>query len=47
MSAVIDKDFTGAMLADIVEAHYLFILTAVDHVCLHFGTKKEKIIIRR
>ncbi len=44
VSAVIDKDFTGAMLADIVDAHYLFILTAVDHVCLNFGTKKEKII---
>ena len=42
VSAVIDKDFTAAMLADIVDAHYLFILTAVDHVCLHFGTKKEK-----
>lgn len=44
VSAVIDKDFTAAMLADLVEAHYLFILTAVDHVCLHFGTKREKII---
>jgi carbamate kinase len=42
VSAVIDKDFTAAILADIVEAHYLFILTAVDHVCIHFGTKKQK-----
>jgi len=42
VSAVIDKDFTAAMLADLVEAHYLFILTAVDHVYLHFGTKKQK-----
>jgi len=42
VSAVIDKDFTAAMLADIVEAHYLFILTAVDHVCLNYGTKKQK-----
>lgn len=42
VSAVIDKDFTAAMLADLVEAHYLFILTTVDHVCLNFGTKKQK-----
>jgi carbamate kinase len=42
VSAVIDKDFTAAMLADLVEAHYLFILTAVEHVSLNFGTKKEK-----
>lgn len=42
VSAVIDKDFSGAMLADLVEAHYLFILTAVDQVSLYFGTKKEK-----
>ncbi|MEA3392491.1 MAG: carbamate kinase [Candidatus Marinimicrobia bacterium] len=42
VSAVIDKDFTAAMLADLVEAHYLFILTTVEHVSLNFGTKKEK-----
>ena len=42
VSAVIDKDFSGAMLADLVEAHYLFILTAVERVSLYFGTKNEK-----
>lgn len=42
VSAVIDKDFTAAMLADLVEAHYLFILTAVERVCIHYGTKREK-----
>jgi len=42
VSAVIDKDFTAALLADLVEAHYLFILTAVDYVSLYFGTKKQK-----
>ncbi len=42
VSAVIDKDFSAAMLADLVEAHYLFILTAVECVSLNFGTKKEK-----
>ncbi|MFA6618111.1 MAG: carbamate kinase [Candidatus Neomarinimicrobiota bacterium] len=41
VSAVIDKDFTAAMLADIVKANYLFILTAVDHVCLNFGTPQQ------
>ena len=44
ISAVIDKDFTAAMLADLVEANYLFILTAVDHVSLNYGTKKEKVL---
>lgn len=44
VSAVIDKDFSGAMLADLVEAHYLFILTAVDRVSLNFGKKNEKAI---
>lgn len=42
VSAVIDKDFTASMLADLVKAHYLFILTAVDHVCLNFGTPQQK-----
>jgi len=42
VSAVIDKDFTAAMLADLVKAHYLFILTAVERVSLYFGTNKER-----
>jgi carbamate kinase len=37
ISAVIDKDHTAAMLADLVEAQFLFILTPVDRVALHFG----------
>ena len=36
--AVIDKDYTAAALADAVDAHYLFILTAVPKVSIGFGT---------
>lgn len=35
--AVIDKDFASAKLAELVDADYLFILTAVDHVAVNFG----------
>ena len=35
--AVIDKDFASAKLAELVDAEYLFILTAVDHVAVNFG----------
>ncbi|MBW6458460.1 MAG: carbamate kinase, partial [FCB group bacterium] len=46
ISAVIDKDHTAAMLADLVEANYLFILTPVDRVSLHFG-KPDQAEIKR
>ena len=42
MDAVIDKDFASACLAEAVGADYLFILTAVDHVCLNFGTPEQR-----
>lgn len=42
VSAVIDKDFASAKLAEAVGADYLFILTAVDHVCLNFGTPEQR-----
>jgi carbamate kinase len=35
--AVIDKDFASAKLAELLDADYLFILTAVDHVSLNYG----------
>lgn len=35
--AVIDKDLASALLAETVEADLLFILTAVDRVCINFG----------
>lgn len=41
VSAVIDKDFASAKLAEEVDAEYLFILTAVDKVCLNYGKPDE------
>jgi len=40
--AVIDKDFASARLADLLDCDVLMILTAVDHVKIHFGTPNEK-----
>ncbi|WP_066503930.1 carbamate kinase [Abyssisolibacter fermentans] len=42
VSAVIDKDFASAKLADTVKADYLFILTAVDQVSINFGKPNQK-----
>ncbi|MCK8059297.1 MULTISPECIES: carbamate kinase [unclassified Fusibacter] len=40
--AVIDKDFASAKLAEILDADYLIILTAVDQVAINFGKENEK-----
>lgn len=40
--AVIDKDFASAKLAEMVDADYLFILTAVDHVAVNYGKPDQK-----
>lgn len=40
--AVIDKDFASAKIAEILNADYLFILTAVDRVSINFGTPEQK-----
>lgn len=40
--AVIDKDFASAKLAEILDADYIIILTAVDQVAIHFGKPEEK-----
>lgn len=40
--AVIDKDFASECLAELVGADYLFILTAVDRVCINFGKPDMK-----
>ena len=37
VAAVIDKDFASQKLADLVDADYLFILTAVDRVAINFN----------
>lgn len=42
VSAVVDKDFISALLAEIVDADLLLISTGVDRVALNFGTKDEK-----
>ena len=42
VSAVIDKDFASAKLADAIGAQYLFILTAVDKVAINFGKKDQQ-----
>ncbi len=42
VSAVIDKDFASAKLADAVGAQYLFILTAVDKVAVNWGKANQQ-----
>ncbi len=42
VEAVIDKDLAAEKLAEEIGANALFILTAVDRVCLHYGTPEEK-----
>lgn len=50
VDAVIDKDFASAKIAEIIQADALIILTAVDHVYLHFNEpnqiKLEKIHVK-
>jgi len=41
-SAVVDKDFASAKLAELLDAHFLVILTAVEKVAINFGTPEEK-----
>ena len=42
VAAVIDKDFASAKLAELVDADYFFILTAVDRVCINFGKPDQR-----
>lgn len=41
VEAVIDKDFASAKLAELVNADYLFILTAVDKVSINWGKQNQ------
>ena len=41
VAAVIDKDRSAALLARLIDADILLILTAVDKVCLNYNTKKQ------
>lgn len=42
VAAVIDKDFASEVLAEMVDADYLIILTAVEKVALNYGKPDEK-----
>ncbi|MDD3920729.1 MAG: carbamate kinase, partial [Eubacteriales bacterium] len=44
VSAVIDKDFAAAAMAEAVHADLLVILTAVPHAYLHYGTPQQTAI---
>lgn len=40
--AVIDKDFASAKIAEILDADYIIILTAVEKVAINFGKENEE-----
>ena len=42
VAAVIDKDYASSKLADLINADYLVILTAVDNVCANFNKPNQK-----
>lgn len=42
LEAVIDKDWTSAKLAELVEADYLLILTGVDNVYVNYNTPDQE-----
>lgn len=42
IGAVIDKDFCSEVLAEMVDADLLIILTAVEKVCIDFGKPSQK-----
>jgi len=45
VDAVIDKDFASAKLAEVVEADFLFILTAVDRVMINFNQPNQESLV--
>ena len=42
VAAVIDKDYASALVAELVKADYLVILTAIDNVCINYKQPDEK-----
>ncbi len=42
VAAVIDKDYASALVAKLVKADYLVILTAIDNVCINYKQPNEK-----
>jgi carbamate kinase len=46
VAAVIDKDFASAKIAEIIEADYLFILTAIDRVMINYNKPNQKVLVK-
>ena len=44
VAAVIDKDYASAKLAELIDADYLVILTAVNNVCLNYKQEHEIVL---
>jgi carbamate kinase len=44
MQAVVDKDLSSALLAGLIRADYLVILTAVEKVALNYGKENEQLL---
>lgn len=42
VSAVIDKDFASAKIAELIDADYLFILTSIDRVMINYNKPNQK-----
>ncbi len=42
VEAVVDKDLTAALLGQVLGAHLMVILTAVDHISLDFGKPSQR-----
>ena len=42
IAAVIDKDYASSKLADLIDADYLVILTAVDNASINFNKENER-----
>ena len=42
VAAVIDKDYASSKLADLIDADYLVVLTAVDNACINYHRDDEK-----
>jgi len=46
IEAVIDKDLTSALMANVLGIDVLMILTGVSRVALHFGTPRQRAVER-
>ncbi|HZI94917.1 MAG TPA: carbamate kinase [Patescibacteria group bacterium] len=46
IEAVVDKDLTAALIARDLHADMLLVLTDVDHVCMNYGKKNQKPLVR-